>query len=190
MRLANGRQLTALEIQREYLTKVTEFVAARGAHNAHVPLILDLWERTLDAIESGNTATIDTEVDWAIKEKLMDNYRERHGLELDAPRIAQLDLTYHDISRSRGLFYLLQSRGAARRVVDDTAVKDAVDAPPQTTRAKLRGDFVRRAQELGRDYTVDWVHLKLNDRAHQTILCKDPFRSVDDRVDALLDSMG
>jgi proteasome accessory factor A len=190
VRLANGRQLTALEIQREYLGKVTAFVAEHGAHNAHVPMILDLWKRTLDAIESGNTSTIDTEVDWAIKKKLMDNYRERHSLGLDAPRIAQLDLTYHDISRSRGLYYLLQQRGAVRRVVDDTAIKDAVDAPPQTTRAKLRGDFVRRAQELGRDYTVDWVHLKLNDRAHQTILCKDPFRSVDERVDALLDSMG
>jgi proteasome accessory factor A len=190
VRLANGRQLTALEIQREYLGKVTAFVAENGAHNAHVPLILDLWERTLDAIESGDTSTIETEIDWAIKKKLMDNYRQRHGLGLDSPRIAQLDLTYHDISRSRGLYYLLQSRGAVRRVADDTAIKDAVDAPPQTTRAKLRGDFVRRAQELGRDYTVDWVHLKLNDRAHQTILCKDPFRSVDERVDALLDSMG
>jgi proteasome accessory factor A len=84
---------------------------------------------------------------------------------------------------------LLQSRGAVRRLVTETEVKDAVDAPPQTTRAKLRGDFVRRAQELGRDYTVDWVHLKLNDRAHQTILCKDPFRSADERVDALLESM-
>jgi proteasome accessory factor A len=190
VRLANGRQLTALEIQQEYLNKVTAFVKEHGAHNPHVPLILDLWERTLKAIESGDTRGIDTEIDWAIKKKLMDNYRERHGLGLDAPRIAQLDLTYHDISRSRGLYYLLQSRGAVRRIVDDTVIKDAVDAPPQTTRAKLRGDFVRRAQELGRDYTVDWVHLKLNDRAHQTILCKDPFRSVDDRVDALLDSMG
>ena len=113
VRLANGRQLTALEIQREYLAKVTEFVGSNGAHNAHVPLILDLWERTLDAIESGNTGAIDTEVDWAIKKKLMDSYMERHGLGLDSPRIAQLDLTYHDISRQRGLFYLLQSRGAS-----------------------------------------------------------------------------
>ncbi|WP_285243020.1 Pup--protein ligase [Pseudarthrobacter sp. fls2-241-R2A-127] len=190
VRLANGRQLTALEIQQEYLTKVTAFVQEHGAHNPHVPVILDLWERTLHAIETGDTKSIDTEIDWAIKKKLMDNYRERHGLGLEAPRIAQLDLTYHDISRSRGIFYLLQSRGAVRRIVDDTIIKGAVDAPPQTTRAKLRGDFVRRAQELGRDYTVDWVHLKLNDRAHQTILCKDPFRSVDERVDALLDSMG
>ena len=128
-------------------------------------------------------------MDWAIKKKLMDGYMRRHDLSLDSPRIAQLDLTYHDISRQRGIFFLLQARGAARRLVTETEVKDAVDAPPQTTRAKLRGDFVRRAQELGRDYTVDWVHLKLNDRAHQTILCKDPFRSVDERVDALLDSM-
>src|SRR3954451_13809055 len=106
VRLANGRQLTALEIQQEYLTKVTAFVQEHGAHNPHVPLILDLWQRTLNAIESGDTSTIDTEVDWAIKKKLMDNYQNRHGLGLDAPRVAQLDLTYHDISRGRGLFHL------------------------------------------------------------------------------------
>jgi proteasome accessory factor A len=74
-------------------------------------------------------------------------------------------------------------------VVDDTAVKEAVDIPPQTTRAKLRGEFVRRAKEANRDYTVDWVHLKLNDRAQQTILCKDPFTSVDERVEALLQQL-
>jgi proteasome accessory factor A len=73
--------------------------------------------------------------------------------------------------------------------VDDTVIKDAVDAPPQTTRAKLRGDFVRRAQELGRDYTVDWVHLKLNDQAQRTVLCKDPFRAHDERVHKLIEGM-
>ena len=50
--------------------------------------------------------------------------------------------------------------------------------PPQTTRARLRGEFIRRAQEQRRDFTVDWVHLKLNDQAQRTVLCKDPFRSV------------
>ena len=49
--------------------------------------------------------------------------------------------------------------------------------PPQTTRARLRGEFIRRAQERRRDFTVDWVHLKLNDQAQRTVLCKDPFRS-------------
>ena len=54
------------------------------------------------------------------------------------------------------------------------------DTPPQTTRAKLRGEFVAAAQDAGRDYTVDWVHLKLNDQAQRTVLLKDPFRHVDD----------
>jgi proteasome accessory factor A len=61
--------------------------------------------------------------------------------------------------------------------------------PPQTTRARLRGDFIKRAQEKRRDFTVDWVHLKLNDQAQRTVLCKDPFRAVDDRVEKLIASM-
>ncbi|MBG6218273.1 proteasome accessory factor A [Arthrobacter sp. CAN_A6] len=186
LKLANGRQVSALDMQREYLDRARRFVDDNGAHHAHVPLVLDLWERTLDAVERQDTSRIDTEIDWAIKKKLLDRYLNRSGLGLDSARAAQIDLTYHDISRARGLFFLLQARGEAARVVDDTAVKEAVDVPPQTTRARLRGEFVRRAKEANRDYTVDWVHLKLNDRAQQTILCKDPFAAVDERVEALL----
>lgn len=189
VRLANGRQLSALQIQREYLHKALTFVETNGEHTAHVGRVLDLWTRTLDAVDSADTSGIDTEIDWAIKKKLLDRYATRHATGLESARMAQLDLTYHDISRRRGLFFLLQARGGAARVVDDIAVKAAVETPPPTTRAKLRGDFVRRAQETGRDFTVDWVHLKLNDRSQQTVLCKDPFKSVDDRVDSLLQSM-
>lgn len=186
LKLANGATMTALDLQRVYLERVQEFVAVNGAHNRHVGRVLDLWERTLDAIERGDTSGIDTEIDWAIKKKLVERYAERHSLELTSSRLAQIDLTYHDISRRRGLFYLLQSRGETARVVEDSDVKEAVDVPPQSTRAKLRGDFVRRAKAANRDFTVDWVHLKLNDRAQQTVLCKDPFASVDERVEALL----
>ncbi|MCC3264935.1 Pup--protein ligase [Arthrobacter gengyunqii] len=186
LKLANGGTMTALELQSVYLARVQDFVAANGAHNPHVERVLDLWERTLLAIESQDTSGIDTEIDWAIKKKLVDRYAERDSLDLAASRLAQIDLTYHDISRRRGLFYLLQSRGETARVVEDIQVKEAVDVPPQSTRAKLRGDFVRRAKAANRDFTVDWVHLKLNDRAQQTVLCKDPFAAVDERVEALL----
>lgn len=186
LKLANGRQISALQMQREFLTKANAFVESNGAHTPHVERILELWERTLDSIESGDHSVIDREIDWAIKKKLVDRYIQRTGLELSSARVAQLDLTYHDISRQRGLFFLLQNRGEAARVVDEVAIKSAVDVPPQTTRARLRGEFVRRAKEANRDFTVDWVHLKLNDRTQQTILCKDPFKSVDERVDALL----
>ena len=60
---------------------------------------------------------------------------------------------------------MLADRGMADRVCSDIEVFEAMSVPPQTTRAKLRGDFVRAAQEKRRDFTVDWVHLKLNDQA-------------------------
>ena len=103
--------------------------------------------------------------------------------------MALIDLQYHDINRERGLFYKLQDRGMVDRVTTDEAIDDAVETPPQTTRARLRGEFIRRAKERKRDYTVDWVHLKLNDQAQRTVLCKDPFRSHDERVDRLIASL-
>ena len=75
------------------------------------------------------------------------------------------------------------------RTTTDAAVEDAKANAPSTTRARLRGEFIRRAKERKRDYTVDWVHLKLNDQAQRTVLCKDPFRSADERVQKLIDSL-
>ncbi|HEX8488119.1 MAG TPA: proteasome accessory factor PafA2 family protein, partial [Propionibacteriaceae bacterium] len=141
------------------------------------------------AVSDDKLGLIDTEIDWAIKYKLLDQYSTKHQLGMADARIAQLDLAYHDIRRSRGLFSLLERRGLAARVTDDLAIFRAKSVPPQTTRAKLRGDFIRAAQEGRNDYTVDWVHLKLNDQAQRTVLCKDPFVSVDERVDRLIASM-
>jgi proteasome accessory factor A len=110
-------------------------------------------------------------------------------MELSSPRIAQLDLAYHDIRRGRGIFDLLQRKDLVARVTEDGEIEAAKDTPPQTTRAKLRGDFIAAAQQAGRDFTVDWVHLKLNDQAQRTVLCKDPFRAVDERVERLIASL-
>ena len=151
--------------------------------------MLDLWERTLRAVAEDKLGLVDTEIDWAIKQKLLDRYADKHRLALADPRIAQLDLAYHDIRRGRGLFLLLEARGLAARVTTDPAIFRAKSVPPQTTRAKLRGEFIRAAQEGRNDYTVDWVHLKLNDQAQRTVLCKDPFVAADERVERLIASM-
>jgi proteasome accessory factor A len=143
----------------------------------------------LKAVAGDDLGLIDREIDWVIKWRLIDRYREKHGLPLGHPRIAQLDLAYHDIHRGRGLYYLLERRGAVERVTTDLRVFEAKQVPPQTTRAKLRGEFIRKAQERRRDFTVDWVHLKLNDQAQRTVLCKDPFRHTDERVQRLIDGM-
>ena len=188
VRLADGREMSALEIQYEYLTKARDFTNKNGL-NTISERVLEVWERALQAIETGNLDKIAREIDWVTKYQLIERYRARHDLPLSSPRVAQLDLAYHDVRRGRGLYYLLQRSGAVDRVTRDLGIFEAKSIPPQTTRAKLRGEFIRRAQERRRDFTVDWVHLKLNDQAQRTVLCKDPFRSVDERVERLIASM-
>jgi proteasome accessory factor A len=187
VRLANGREASALEIQSEYLDRALRFAQT----NDLSPLeqkALDMWEHCLTGLEK-DPFSLDRECDWVTKYKLVEAYRERHGLELSDPRVSLLDLQYHDVSRNRSVFYKMQDRGLVERVCDDADIADAVENPPQTTRARLRGEFIRKAKERKRDYTVDWVHLKLNDQAQRTVLCKDPFRAHDERVEKLIASL-
>ena len=149
---------------------------------------LDMWEHCIVALEN-DPLKLDREIDWVIKYRIIDEYCKRHNVGLDDPRVQMLDLQYHDIDRERGIFFKMQSRGMVERLCDDKAIDLAKDVAPQTTRARLRGDFIRRAKERKRDFTVDWVHLKLNDQAQRTVLCKDPFKSQDDRVDKLIASL-
>src|SRR5579859_4639177 len=188
IRLANGREMSALEIQYEYLSKARAFAETRGVDKI-TSQVLELWERAVRAVETGDLDLIARDIDWVTKYQLIERYRAKHDLPLASPRVAQLDLAYHDLHRGRGLYYLLQRRGSVERVCSDLAIFEAKSIPPQTTRARLRGDFIRRAQEKRRDFTVDWVHLKLNDQAQRTVLCKDPFRSVDERVEKLIAGM-
>ncbi|MET7360276.1 Pup--protein ligase [Streptomyces sp. NPDC005562] len=189
VRLASGREASALEVQREYYEKAVDFVDRRGIRTGTVEQVLELWGRTLDAIETEDLDRIGTEIDWVMKYKLIERYRAKNNMTMSHPRVAQIDLAYHDIHRRRGLYYLLEKKGQAARICNDLKIFEGKSVPPQTTRARLRGDFIRRAQEQRRDFTVDWVHLKLNDQAQRTVLCKDPFRSVDDRVEKLIAGM-
>ena len=187
VRLANGREVSALDIQSEYLNRALRF-AEHHDLTAEEQLPLDMWEYTLSHLED-DPLKLDRELDWVIKYKLIEAYRERHDLTLSDARVALVDLQYHDVNRERGVFYRMQRKGMVDRIVTDEEISHAVEHPPQTTRARLRGEFIKRAKERKRDYTVDWVHLKLNDQAQRTVLCKDPFKAEDERVDKLIASL-
>jgi proteasome accessory factor A len=188
VRLASGREISALEIQQEYFAKAADFVDRRGG-DATAKRVIDLWDRVLTAVESDDLSGVGREIDWVTKKNVIDRYRAKHDLPLSHPRVAQLDLAYHDLRRGRGLYGLLERRQQVDRVATELEIFEAKETPPQTTRARLRGEFIRRAQEKRRDFTVDWVHLKLNDQAQRTVLCKDPFRAHDERVEKLIASM-
>jgi proteasome accessory factor A len=187
VRLANGREASALEIQSEYFNRARRYQESKGLS----PLedqALDMWEHCLTGLER-DPWSLDRECDWVIKHHLIERYRAKNGLPLTHPKVALIDLQYHDVNRERGLFYKMQSAGLVERTCTDEAIDNAVEQPPQTTRARLRGEFIRRAKERRRDFTVDWVHLKLNDQAQRTVLCKDPFKSRDERVEKLIASL-
>src|SRR4029079_298903 len=187
VRLANRREVSAIDLQREYLDRALRYADSQG----FPPLeqrALEMWEHCMTQLEN-DPLTLDREVDWVIKYKLIEAFRARHDLPLGHARVQLLDLQYHDVSRERSPFYKLQHRGLVERMCTDADIETAIETPPQTTRARLRGEFVKRAKERRRDYTVDWVHLKLNDQAQRTVLCKDPFKSRDERVEKLIESL-
>ncbi len=188
VKLANGRELSAIEIQTEYYEKTARFLERRDM-SENAKKLLDEWRDALEALADGEPDRLGRKVDWVAKRILIDRYRAKHDLPLSSPKVGLLDLAYHDVNRQRGLYYLIERGDRVERVTDETEISRAMREPPQTTRAKLRGDFIRTAKQKRRDYTVDWVHLKLNDQAQRTVLCKDPFKSVDERVEQLIAHM-
>src|ERR671916_552890 len=190
VRLANGREASALDIQSEYLNRAMRYAETKGLSPLEEQA-LGMWEHCLTALAK-DPLSLSRECDWVIKHQPVETYRERHDLPLTHPKVALMDLQYHDVNRERGLFYRMQERGLVDRVCTESDVERAGPGalePPQTTRARLRGEFIRKAKERKRDYTVDWVHLKLNDQAQRTVLCKDPFKARDERVERLIASL-
>ncbi len=187
IRLANGRELSALDVQWEYLERAIRYARSSG-FPPEVDRAVHMWEHLLTGLEK-DPLSLGREIDWVAKYHIIDRYRAKHGLPLSSPRLALIDLAYHDVSRERGLYHLLAARGMMERVATDEAITRAMTEPPSTTRARLRGSFIKAAKARKRDFTVDWVHLKLNDQAQRTVLCKDPFRAVDERVEKLIASL-
>jgi proteasome accessory factor A len=188
LNLASGHQLSALQIQRIYLEQVERFVAGDPDSDDQDRRVVAAWQDVLERIEH-DPMSLGRRLDWVAKLQLIEAYRAKHDLALADPRVALLDLAYHEVLPERGLFHVLERQGRTEVVLDDAEVERARTQPPATTRAALRGRFVREAKARRRDYTVDWVHLKLNDQAQRTVLCTDPFRAEDDRVDRLIASM-
>ena len=187
VRLSSGRDMTALEIQEDLCERAEAFAQSR-----HLPpdqaQAVTLWREVIEQYRSDPMLLADR-VDWIAKLQIIERERERSGVGLADPRVALIDLLYHDTDLSRGLFYRHQARGHVARMVSDEAITEATLQPPATTRAHMRGTFIRAAKQWRRDYTVDWVHLKLNDEMQRTVLLKDPFKSNDDRFQKLLLSL-
>ncbi|WP_061942835.1 Pup--protein ligase [Brevibacterium ravenspurgense] len=192
LELRSGETTTPLELLGFYWEHAQK-LADRGDHSLGsdetAQRVLDRWKRVLEAVESGDFSSVDTEIDWVIKKKLFDRYLERGSLSLKDPKITRLDYAYHDVTPGIGLFPKLEQAGLAKRAVPPEDSQRAMSTPPQSTRAKLRGEFIAQALEHRRDFTVDWVHLRLNDQTQKAVVLRDPFATEDDRARALTEAL-
>ena len=188
VKLVNGRDMTALEIQEDLCERAEAFVQGHDELPEDQKNAVRLWREVIEQYRS-DPMLLSDRVDWIAKLQIIEREQERSHIALSDPKIALIDLLYHDTNVDKGLYYRRQARGHYTRMVSDEDIKEATTTPPATTRAHMRGTFIKAAKEWRRDYTVDWVHLKLNDEMQRTILLKDPFKSTDDRFKKLISSL-
>jgi proteasome accessory factor A len=186
VRLRNGREWTALDIQREYLNAAESYFSSRTPDLATKD-VLAKWALALDRLEE-EPCQLRREIDWVAKWSLITDYMSERGCTLDDPRIWMIDLQYHDIKRNRGLYYLLERRDRMERMLLEETVLQSMKVPPQNTRAKIRGDFIKFAREHNKTYSVDWCSIKLGGFEDRIIYCLDPFKASDKRVERLMAS--
>ncbi len=185
--LANGRWATPIEIQKTIRERVLDSIDPDSMDEMHLYLV-DLWGRGLDAISSGDWSTVETELDIAIKRKLLSTYAAKIGTTLADPRVARLELSYHDIT-AQGLLPKLEGAGLVKRLTCPEGVRHAITTPPQTTRARLRGAIIGAAEDARADVSVDWVHARLDDHMTPPLSLQDPLASEDPRVDAFIEKI-
>ncbi|MDD9852698.1 MAG: proteasome accessory factor PafA2 family protein [Deltaproteobacteria bacterium] len=184
LRLDNGKEYSPIEIQLEYCQMAQRYVE-------HYPVSDDLmeavgmWQYVLDRLQQ-NPDDLDRKIDWIIKRKLIHNWTERRGVRWDDPRVFMLDLQYHDIRLNRGLFYLLERRGAVDRILNDEEVLKAKTEPPHNTRARMRGEFIKLARQNGIQYDLDWSNIRLGNLLNVRVMCNNPFETDTQKVEELV----
>jgi proteasome accessory factor A len=185
LELADGRSMTALEMQWELLDLGRKYAEDRGLEAVGDEVgrdVLDRWEATLSALEV-DPSSLARQLDWVAKYQLIDAYRDRHSLEWDDPKLAAMDLQYHDVRPAKSLFARLDTE----KVVDTEAVDRAVTEPPPDTRAYFRGRCLQRW--AGQIAAANWDSLvfDLGTDPLRRVPMMEPLRGTAAHVDTLLE---
>lgn len=179
--MADGRMLTAAHLQREIMARTLRQVN-KDSLSPLYKYVVDLWDRGLRAVETQDWSGVDTELDFAIKKKLLDSYTQRTGTPLGDPRVARLLLSYHDITGD--LQTKMEHSGLMLRLTSEEQVAAAKEIAPTNTRAHLRGQVVTAAENADRSVGLDWVNVRVD--GHGQINLQDPFATEDERVSAMI----
>lgn len=189
--MAHGGELSALDIQERILQRVVDVLGIDindSSCDASTRQVIDLWRRALAALRSGDWSSVDRELDFAIKFRLIQEYLKRKQTTLDDPRVARLLLSYHDIGPN-GLRSGLESSGLMRRLTTEEQVQQACIQAPRSTRAHLRSSIINAAETAGIELAIDWVRASRIDDPGRYVLMNDPFATESESVDQFISGL-
>jgi Pup amidohydrolase len=185
LHLADGRRLRAVEIQWEYLERARKYVEQEDDTPDNRD-VLQRWENVLSALES-DPLSLQRELDWVAKYRLLESYRERDRLAWSDPKLRLIDLQYHDVRTDKGLYYRMAATGKVDRLVSDREIEQAVMEPPDDTRAYFRGRCIARYPDAIAAASWDSMIFDTGKEALQRIPMREPLRGTREHVAGLLD---
>jgi proteasome accessory factor A len=183
--LRDGHSVRALDIEWGFHEMAQKYFARHEA-DPWTAEVMQRWERTLAGIEL-DPMTLDRQLDWVAKQKLIASYQERHGLEWNDPKLRMLDLQYHDVRQDKGLANLLMRQGKLERLTTEEEVQRAVSAPPPDTRAYFRGRCLEQYAAQITAASWDSVIFDIGSESLQRVPMLEPLRGTEAHVSGLLD---
>jgi len=184
--LTDGRRMTAVQLQSEYLELARKYVDREDDTPANREVI-QRWESVIDRLVS-DPMSLAGQLDWAAKLRLLESYRERDGLGWGDPKLRAIDLQYHDVRRSKGLYDRLVAGGKVERLVSDEEIEFAIMEPPEDTRAFFRGRCISRYPDAIAAASWDSVILDAGRETLQRVPMREPLKGTRAHVEELLDA--
>src|SRR6266516_4883063 len=188
IRLADGRKITAIGLQGEYLDRARKFVDDRYGEDADSQTrdVLARWESALTRLEADPMQLAD-ELDWVAKLRLLNGYRDRDELDWDSPRLQLVDLQYADVRPDKGLYHRLVARGAMKTLLPEGIATTAMSTPPDDTRAFFRGECLQRYGAAVAAASWDSVIFDVGRESLVRVPTLEPLRGTRAHVGELLD---
>jgi proteasome accessory factor A len=176
-----------LAIQWEYFSLARKYADDRGLEcmgaDGIGEEVLRRWEVVLHGLET-DPMTLARQLDWVAKLQLLEAYQDRHGCSWDDPRMAALDLQYHDLRPARSLFARLDTE----KIVDEADVLSAITDPPRGTRAWFRGQCLKKWPTAVVTANWDSLVFDLGTDPLRRVPMMDPLKGTAEYVEALLEA--
>jgi len=172
--MADGRMLSALEIQMEILDAAQTYAARYGLESVDTEVgndVMERWNGVLNGLET-DPLTVANIVDWLAKKRIVDGFAERHSLQNNDARLKAIDLQYHDMRPDK----CLALRAGLIQLCDQANVVSAMVNPPESTRAYFRGTVLQKWPNDVIAANWDSVVFDIPNRGLQRIPMPEPLR--------------